>query len=160
MRMHARHASSEPSAAKAAFLGLCVAMSAACAGCAGYQEFLEDQTDTAATAGSVEASGDPAGIWTFPVTQCASGMREGFFGVTLQSEDGQHAVRIVRNPVGPMTVAVRAPGSNEEYVPVSCRAVVGSVRGTGTRINGIGVLVGEIRFACANLRGAARFTCH
>ena len=155
--MHARPGHCPTNTAQ---LGLAIALACASAGCAGYQEFLEDQTDTVAIAGTVEASGDPAGVWSFPVEQCESGMREGFYGVTLMSEDRQRAVRIVRNPVGPMTVAVLVPGSSEEYVAVPCRAVVGSVRGTGTRINHIGVVVGEVRFSCTNLRGAARFTCH
>ncbi|MBI5536432.1 MAG: hypothetical protein HY898_27165 [Deltaproteobacteria bacterium] len=146
-------------AATIAWSACCLVLPCTSSGCAGYQEFLEDQTDTAPTAGTIEASGAPAGVWTFPVGHCASGMREGFYGVTLMSEDKQHAVRIVRNPIGPMTVAFRAPGSNEEYVAVPCRAVVGSMRGTGTRINGVAVLSGDVRFSCENLRGAARFTC-
>lgn len=146
-------------AATIALAATCIVLPCASAGCAGYQEFLEDQTNTIPLVGTIEASGEPAGVWTFPVGHCASGMREGFFGVTLMSEDKLHAVRIVRNPVGPMTVAFRAAGEGEEFVAVSCRAVVGSLHGTGTRINGVSVLAGDVRFSCANLRGAARFTC-
>ena len=128
------------------------------AGCAGYAEFIEDQVDFTPVAGTIESSGGPSGPWKMDVASCDSGMRDGFFGVTLSSQDGRHSVRLVKNPVGPMTVAVNVPGA-DGYLEVPCQAVVGSVVRTGTRINSIPVLKGDVRFVCQGLRGAATFTC-
>ena len=128
-------------------------------GCASYGEFLMDQSETVVTDGTVEFSGSPGGPWSFRVEDCSSGMREGFFGVTLASEDGQHAVRIVRNPVGPMTVALSVPNRPGEFAEMKCRAVVGEVHSTNVRINAVPVVAGSVRFACENVRGAATFTC-
>jgi len=125
-------------------------------GCAAYGRFLDDQSDARTIAGTIESAGGPTGAWTFEVEDCDSGMREGFYGVTLFSKDRRRAVRVVRNPVGPMTIAV---GAGDEFVEVPCRAVVGAVNRTGTRINNIPVLTGEIRFSCSGLRGSATFTC-
>jgi hypothetical protein len=144
---------------RALLVSLCLGLSCAAWGCAGYQEFIEDQADMPPTNGIAEASGGSVGTWSANLKSCTSGMREGFFGITLQSEDGLHLIRVVRNPVGPMTVAVNVPGAQGEFVAVPCRAVVGAVTGTGTRINGITVVTGDVRFSCTNLRGAARFRC-
>jgi hypothetical protein len=136
-------------------LGSCFSM----AGCAGYKEFIEDETDTTRTEGRFEASGVGAVPWSFAAEECESGDHEGFFGVTFVSQDKQHAVRVVRNPIGPMTVAIASPQDPEVYVPLDCKAVVGSIRRTGIRVNHVPVVTGEVRFLCEGLRGAAIFTC-
>lgn len=125
--------------------------------CAAYGAFLEDQSQARQNAGTIESAGSPAGTFTFEVDDCDSGMREAFYGVTLLSKDRRHAVRVVRNPVGPMTIAVAV---GDEFVQVPCRAIVGSIKGTGTRINNVPVLTGDVRFACSGLRGSATFTCN
>jgi hypothetical protein len=137
-----------------------VVLLAACGGpgCASYGQFLEEQADFAPTAGTIESFGGPTGTWTIQVSDCDSGMRDGFYGVTLRAADSRHSVRLVRNPVGPMTLAVNVPGA-DEFLEVPCRAVVGSVQRTGTRINSVPVLKGDVRFVCEGLRGSATFTC-
>ncbi len=125
--------------------------------CAGYQELLEDATGTVPNNGWFEGSGETQGVWRMHVTQCQSGERESFYGVTFGSDDDTRAVRIVRNPVGPMTVAVSS--SQGEFSAIACTEVRGSIRPTGVRINGVRVVTGEIQVLCNGLKGAARFTC-
>jgi hypothetical protein len=134
------------------------ATAALLSGCAGYETFIRDVSDMPVTNGTVKEWNDK-GSWEYRVDHCTSGGREGFYGITLHSDDGQHSVRLVRNPVGPMTVAIDTVGRDAWFVPVTCRAVDASIRPTGWATNHVPVLTGEVRFACDGLRGAAVFTC-
>ena len=127
-------------------------------GCSGYEKFLREQSGTPETDGSIEASGAVLGTWSFAIRGCESGASEGFYGVTFHSDDKLHAVRLVHNAVGPMTVAVNLPGS-DQFAEVPCYAVVGKLERTGVKINSVPVLRGTIQLACEGLRGAAVFTC-
>lgn len=122
-----------------------------------YTPFVEEQIGLRSTDGAFEADGGNAGTWKLPITDCSSGLREGFYGVTFDVGHGAQSVRLVRAPIGPMMVALR--GADGDYQSLHCAAVVGSIGTTGIRVNKVSVLAGQVQLVCDGLRGSARFSC-
>jgi hypothetical protein len=132
-------------------LGLCASL---VSGCAGYGTFLREELDIPITDGTMSETSS-VGITRFAIAECYSGEHERFFGVTLYSSDHLHAVRIVQNPIGPITVAV--PGQNGYYEPLSCPRVVGALRPLSSGSGKVQLVSGQIQFVCDRLKGSAVF---
>lgn len=114
-------------------------------------------------AGTLEASGERLGTFTFAADACASGQPHSYFGVELTSQASPGVkVRVLRDPVrGTLVVVERGGGKPIVLSPEECTALDVQIIQSSTRINGVWSLEGSARADCPDLKGSVTFDgCH
>lgn len=106
--------------------------------------------------GQLSVRSDADGEWSVAPDDCASGERQGFFGVDLvEDDDGGRAVRIVLDPIDGYHLLMNVPGKDYALVLSEadpCARFDLHVERTNTRINNIWEVRGHALVTC-NLPG-------
>lgn len=113
--------------------------------------------------GTLEASGERFGRFTFAADDCTSGQTQGFFGVELRSKQAPGlAVRAIRDPVrGTLVVVARGSAQPIVLTPEDCATLEVQITKTNTNINDVWVVEGRARIDCPELKGTVTFDgCH
>ncbi len=113
--------------------------------------------------GTLVASGDRLGAFTFAADACSSGQPRGYFGVELTAQGTPGTVlRAIRDPVrGTLLVFERNGGQPLVLSPENCTTLDVQISQTNTRINGVWVMEGRAHADCAELKGSVTFSgCH
>jgi hypothetical protein len=108
-------------------------------------------------AGELRGSGE-LGSFSFAPTDCSSGQREGFGGVSLTAEGSETIVRVVNDPIKGQLLVVARPGTKNHVIDGSaCSRFSLRAARTDTNINDIWVVEGGLDIACPELSGQLTF---
>jgi hypothetical protein len=101
--------------------------------------------------GQIDAEGDRLGTWTLEAHSCHNGVHDGFFGVTMQNEDGELWIRLLRSPEGEPSVLARMSGTDRglRFSPQNCTQLDANIQETGTTFNNVRGLKGSLTLSCA-----------
>jgi hypothetical protein len=101
--------------------------------------------------GQIDADGARLGTWTLEAHRCRNGVHDGFFGVTMQNEDGGLWIRLLRNPEGEPSVLARMPGTDRalRFSQQNCAQLDADIQETGTIYNNVRGLKGSLTLSCA-----------
>jgi hypothetical protein len=101
--------------------------------------------------GQIDAEGDQLGTWTLEAHSCRNGGHDGFFGVTLQNEDGGPRIRLLRSPEGEPSVLAGLPGTDRtlRFSQQNCTRLDADIQETGTIFNNVRGLKGSLTLSCA-----------
>ncbi len=110
--------------------------------------------------GRLNAQGTGLGTFSAPMTICESGARGYFMGVDVATADEQVAMRIIQNPdpaQGPSITVQRGRTQDHQLVlnRQNCSTLDIQVQPGSTIINGVRVMGGHARFACAPPEGGS-----
>jgi hypothetical protein len=102
------------------------------------------------TIGEVHSSSPTLGEWSVRPDQCASGDRDDFWGVTLDSRDRKDFHLVVAAPPGkPPTASITMQGARFDLGPADCERLVVTIEDTDEELDGNTIFSGAVEIDCA-----------